>query len=54
MLDNQFETGNTSRMLAVKIDPAAETVTEQWEYSFAPYPYGYSECVASRDLPRPP
>merc|ERR1711988_1115572 len=49
MFDNNYETGNTSRMLIVKIDQQEKKMTELWEYSMAPYPWGYTPYFGDND-----
>jgi len=49
MFDNNYKTGNTSRLLIVKIDVDNMRMTELWEYINAPYPWGYTPYFGDND-----
>lgn len=49
MFDNNYKTGNTSRLLIVKIDVDNLRMTELWEYINAPYPWGYTPYFGDLD-----
>lgn len=49
MFDNQYETGNASRMLVVHIDEIEKKMEEKWEFSFHEYPWGYSPYFGDND-----
>lgn len=49
MFDNQYDTGNSSRMLIVHVDEVKKKMTERWSYSFHEFPWGYSPFYGDND-----
>uniref|UniRef100_A0A7S2HS18 Uncharacterized protein n=1 Tax=Octactis speculum TaxID=3111310 RepID=A0A7S2HS18_9STRA len=49
MFDNQYGTGNSSRMLIVHVDEVNKKMTERWSYSFHEFPWGYSPFYGDND-----
>ena len=49
MFDNNYDQDAASRLLIISIDEDAETITEEWQYVFEEYPWGYSPFFGDND-----